>query len=72
MSSGEQQQRRFDLVDEVDWRAVFVERFVLDHIAHGRQIGLLQHWIFILNLSEPVHKRHDGHTRGPHVGRFRD
>jgi len=38
MTSGEQQQRCFNLVDEVDRRAVFVQRFILHHVAHGREI----------------------------------
>src|SRR5579862_1092128 len=72
VASGEQIERRFDFVHEVDGGTIFVERFVLHQIAHGGQIALLQHGVFVRDLGEPVHEGDDRNARGPDFWSFRD
>ncbi len=67
VAAREQIQRRLDLVHEVDGRPIFVERLVLLGIAHGREIRLLQHGVFVLNLGKPVDKRHNRNARRPQL-----
>ena len=56
----------FDLVDEVDGRAVLPERLVLDRIAHEEAVVLLELRVFVLEFGEPVDEGNDGDSGRPH------
>ncbi len=68
VASGENQERGFDLVNEIDGGAILPERLVLDRVSHEKAVVFLELRVLVFEFGEPVDEGNDGDSGSPHLG----